>query len=288
MTRATLATTRSGRPRADVSPAAVARELEAHESRLRAVEHALAPAFAPSPRRDRVSRGPGDHPAEPYRMGQASTNTDPWAGDVEHSPGYVDDIAYGVPVSELRERSAQDAMMRAVTSEPDPVLYAAAVWCGRNGCRPATPCGSCAGKVVAVADSSRASVPVQRSVVYGEWRDYPDHGQEPPGSGHPRPVPGLSLAGGTTACLSSSGRGVWPPRCPATAAQSCRDCEEVPCSGCTLQTRSPTRAWPVRSTASCRSTAAWWSPRPRRGTPTAAAPAPPGIARAPGPRTRGS
>jgi hypothetical protein len=164
---------------------AVLNEVDVHETRLQAVEHALAPAF--SPREGDISmtatRGPGAHAPEPFVMRQASTLGDPWAGDVEHSAQYMHDIVNGTPMTELGRISARDAVMRHEVSQPSPVLHESPRWCGKffpwGQCRPATPCPSCQGHRTVVRDSSgSAEPPLQRTMLRAEWEPDPPAMQE--------------------------------------------------------------------------------------------------------------
>ena len=119
--KGTLTTTRSGRPRENVSPQAVAAEVEQLKAEVGGLKKVLAPAFkAPPPMRGTMSRGPGDHPREPYVMAQASSRSgDIWAGDYEHSQGFMDALKNGANIAELRQHSAEDKVMRA-TRQPPP------------------------------------------------------------------------------------------------------------------------------------------------------------------------
>lgn len=191
--KGTLTTTRSGRPRVNVDPVALAAELETVKREVGGIKRVLAPAFAPAPAppmRDTMSRGPGDHPAEPYVLAQASRNTgNIWAGDIEHSAPFMEALARGVPIGELRQRSADDAMQRAIAHQPSGLIWESPQSCGRGGCRPATPCANCAGRTQLVRDDAAyMEPPRQTSVVHRDWESFPDH-QPPPGA-----EPGWSVA----------------------------------------------------------------------------------------------
>ena len=181
--RANLTKTRSGRPRVNVDPAAVAAELEMVKHEVSGLKRVLAPAFSapPSPpMRESMSRGPGDYRPEPTVLRQASSNTDPWAGDVEHSPAFMEALARGVPIAELRQRSADDAISRAIAHEPSALVWESPVSCGRGGCRPATPCSDCAGKRQLVRDNAaHLEPPRQASIVHRPWESFPDHAPPP-------------------------------------------------------------------------------------------------------------
>lgn len=139
------------------------RALEGVHGRVSRIEHALAPAFSPR-KDDTMSRGPGDHRPEPFIMRQASTTSgDIWAGDVEHSPAYMDAIRNGTSLPELRRLSADDAVMRSRRDQPSPLM-----WTTRDG--------------QAVMDGSLHRPPEQRSVTHHEWTDFPDHQPAPPAS----------------------------------------------------------------------------------------------------------
>lgn len=174
---------------------AVLNEVDGLRQRVDSYDRVLAPAFAspsPSPRRD-MTRGPGDHRAEPFTMRQASSRGDPWANDLEHSPEFLEAVRNGRSLPELRKMQADDAVMRAETSRPNPVLGEARVWCGKGGCRPATPCPNCAGRTVLVMDGSVAEPPQQRSVVHNDWESFPDH-QGPHFNADARGEPGFVTA----------------------------------------------------------------------------------------------
>ena len=170
MTKGTLTKTRTGRPRTYVDPVAVAAELEKLKATVAGHERVLSPAFAPAaaaPIKETMTdiRGPGAYPREPVVMRQASSNSgDIWAGDAEHSPSFMQAIKDGVPLAELRKRSADDAIMRANASNPNPVM-----WRTRDN-QP-------------VMDGSVVQPPEQHSVVHHEWSDFPDHAPAPPPTG---------------------------------------------------------------------------------------------------------
>ena len=201
--RASLTKTRSGRPRVNVDPAAVAAELESLKTEVGGLKRVLAPAFAPAPppMRSTMSRGPGDYRPEAYRMAQASSNANPWAGDIEHSESYMEAIRTGANIAELRQRSADDAMQRAIAHQPSALIWESPAFCGQ--CRPATPCANCAGRSTVVRDNAAyMEPPRQSSVVHRQWEEFPDH-QPPPGA-----EPGWSTARQQAAAL--------PPRQPET------------------------------------------------------------------------
>jgi hypothetical protein len=169
MTKGTITTTRSGKPRENPSPQAMARELESLKGEIGGLKRVLAPAFAP-PMRSTMSRGPGEYRREPYVMQQASSNCDPWAGDYEHSPQFMAEAVRGGNIAELRQRSAQDAIMRAESEARRQVVTdEVRVFCGRNGCRPSTQCPNCAGRTRTVVYRSDTEAPVQSSVVFSPW-----------------------------------------------------------------------------------------------------------------------
>jgi hypothetical protein len=176
MTKGTITTTRSGRPRENPSPQAIARELEAVKSDLSGIKKVLSPAFSPSRSDSSMARGPGDYPREPVTLRQASTRAgDIWAGDAEHSPQFMQDLANGTNIAELRQRSAQDAIMRAEAEARRAVVYdEVRVFCGRGGCRPSLQCHDCVGRTRTVCYGDDTEVPLQqqRSTVFSEW----DHG----------------------------------------------------------------------------------------------------------------
>lgn len=196
--RATVTRTKSGNLRGSVDPQALARTLETLQGRMTALEQQrdearfLALQQAREAREYQASElaaemeelvtGFGMDSGLPDRatVRQASTRADPWAGDAEHSESYMDAIRNGTPLPELRRRSAEDAVRRAIAHEPNPVIYEAPAWCGRNGCRPAMPCPACAGHRVRVRDGSVTEAPPQRSVVHNEWEQFPDHAPVPP------------------------------------------------------------------------------------------------------------
>ena len=205
--KGSLTTTRSGRPRVNVDPVALAQELETVKREVGGIKRVLSPAFSPAPSppmRGSMSRGPGDYPAEPYVMAQASRNTgDIWASDVEHSPAFMEALARGVPIGELRQRSADDAVSRAIAHQPSGLIWESPVSCGRGGCRPASPCSGCAGKRQLVRDEAAyLEPPRQTSTVFHQWEDFPDHAP-PPGA-----EPGWSVAKQQAAAM--------PPRQPET------------------------------------------------------------------------
>lgn len=173
--KGTLTRTRSGRPRVNVDPVALAAELETVKHEVSGLRKVLAPAFSPAPSpapiRGTMSRGPGDHPAEPYRMSQASSRGgDIWAGDYEHSPEFMAEATRGGNIAELRQRSARDAIMRAeAEARRQVVTDEVRVFCGRNGCRPSTQCPNCAGRTRTVVYGSDTEAPVQSSVVFSPW-----------------------------------------------------------------------------------------------------------------------
>ena len=102
--------------------------------------------------------GPGAHPAVPVTMHQASNTTgDIWASDIEHSESFMEAVRNGANIGELRRQSAQSMLMQAGTAELSPVIYETVAWCGKDGCRPATPCPSCAGHRKPVIDDSAAT-----------------------------------------------------------------------------------------------------------------------------------
>jgi hypothetical protein len=140
---------------------AVLNDLDDLKQRVGVHDRVLSPAFAPAaPRKDTsMSRGPGDYPREPVIQHQASSRSDPWAGDPEHSEAFMQAVRDGVPVAELRRRSDQDARMRAEAARPSPVM-----WVTASG--------------EAVVDGSAVQAPVQRSVVAHPWSDFPDHQSE--------------------------------------------------------------------------------------------------------------
>ena len=110
--------------------------------------------------------GPGAYAREPYVMRQASTTSgDIWADDVEHSPQFMQAIMNGTPISELRRKSADDAVMRARREQASPVM-----WHTRDG--------------KAVMDGSVTAAPEQQSVEHRQWTDFSDH--QPP---LPKPPP---------------------------------------------------------------------------------------------------
>jgi hypothetical protein len=79
MTKATLTTTRSGRPRAHVDPAAVAAEVESLKSDLGDIKRVLAPAFTP------MSRTVTD----PERNTATSSGGMDWSKFPDHDPDYL-------------------------------------------------------------------------------------------------------------------------------------------------------------------------------------------------------
>ena len=202
--KATLTKTRSGRPRVNVSPQALAAEVEQLKSDLSGIKRVLAPAFAPAPpppMRSPMSRGPGDYRPEPFAMRQAGSNANPWAGDIEHSESYMEAIRTGQNIGELRQRSADDAMRRAIAHQPSALIWESPAFCGQ--CRPATPCANCRGRSTVVRDNAaHIEPPRQSSVVHREWEQFPDH-QPPPGA-----EPGWSVARQQAAAM--------PPRQPET------------------------------------------------------------------------
>ena len=126
--RATIAKTRSGRPRVNVDPAALAASWRPSSPRSAASRRcsplpSAARPPGPAPMRSPVSRGPGQYRPEPFVMAQASSNADPWAGDIEHSESYMEAIRTGQNIGELRRRSADDAMQRAIAHQPPPVIW---------------------------------------------------------------------------------------------------------------------------------------------------------------------
>lgn len=138
-------------------------EVDDLRERVNSHDRVLSPAFSPR-REDGImsTRGPGAYPAEPVVMRQASSRSDPWAGDYEHSPEFLDDLRNGANIAELRRRSARDVVMGHQASQPSPVLFESRAWCGQNGCRPASPCMSCHGHRAVVRDSSAAPVQASR------------------------------------------------------------------------------------------------------------------------------
>ena len=178
MTKGSITTTRSGRPRENPSPQAMAKEIQAVKNDVGDLKRILAPAFAP-PMRESMSRGPGEYRQKPTVLRQASSNSDPWAGDIEHSESYMEAIRTGANIAELRQRSADDAVQRAIAHQSSPVIWESPAFCGQ--CRPATPCANCRGQSRVVRDEGAFLVPPQQSsIVHREWTDFPDH----------RPLPG--------------------------------------------------------------------------------------------------
>ena len=118
MTKGSITTTRSGRPRENPSPQAMAKEIQAVKNDVGDLKRILAPAFAP-PMRESMSRGPGEYRQKPTVLRQASSNSDPWAGDIEHSESYMEAIRTGANIAELRQRSADDAVQRAIVPVTD-------------------------------------------------------------------------------------------------------------------------------------------------------------------------
>jgi hypothetical protein len=110
-----------------------------------------------------MSTGPGSYPREPLIQRQASSRSDPWADDIEHSPQYMDAVRNGTPLPQLRRLSADDAVMRSRRDQPSPVM-----WTTRDG--------------QAVMDGSLHRPPEQRSVTHHQWTDFPDHQPAPPAS----------------------------------------------------------------------------------------------------------
>jgi hypothetical protein len=130
-------------------------------------------------------------------MRQASTRANPFSDDVEHSPGYMEAIRNGTPLTELRRRSAGHAITEAVHREPSPVLHESPAWCGRffpwGQCRPATPCEGCRGHRTVVHDSSAGgtvTAPRQASKLYRDWEQFPDHAAGSTPAHAPIPPPG--------------------------------------------------------------------------------------------------
>ena len=111
-------------------------------------------------------------------------------------------LAQGVPIGELRQRSASDKVMRA-TRQPPPVIWESPQTCGQGACRPASQCPDCRGRSnLARDDAAGIEPPRQSSVVHREWEQFPDH-RPPPGA-----EPGWSTARQQAAAM--------PPRQPET------------------------------------------------------------------------
>ena len=202
---------------------AVLNEVETLRDRVDGHDKVLAPAFTPpkervssAPMRDTMTdiRGPGVYPRELVVLRQASSNGgDIWAGDVEHSPAFMEAVRKGGNIADLRRQSAEHALMQAITRQPNPVLSETPVFCGQDGCRPATQCPNCRGRTRVVTDDSVATVPPrQSSVTYRQWNEFPDHQDprnllpEPP----PHPEPGAM----TPAMIARQQAAAMPPRQP--------------------------------------------------------------------------
>lgn len=147
---------------------AVLFEVASLRDQVGAMRAVLAPAFARQPRQDwaapRSWCGEGDCRPGPACQGTApgqrspARTGDPFRGDYEHSYLFMNSARDATtPLAELRQRSAREdqILQQAAERAAGPsVLYSSPAWCGRGGCRPATPCPRCAGQVNRVMDKS--------------------------------------------------------------------------------------------------------------------------------------
>jgi len=193
------------------------RRLEARvaalEARVRVLEHVLAPVGAPyRSRRDPLDSGLND--AGPPR--QASVTTGEWGA--RHDPRVM--RVYGTDMfpavlRSVEEEQARQAIERQRGSD---VMWPLRAWCGKDGCRPASPCPSCAGHRTVVRDGTGAApaVPRQTSAHPGStfWDQFPDH-QRAPEPGPPAPGSVWNEPAGAGAGFMTARQQALPPRPPS-------------------------------------------------------------------------
>lgn len=157
MTKATLTTTRSGRPRATVDPVAVAAEVESLKARVDGHDKVLAPAFA-APKETTVTQPQFDFSV--IRHGSGSGGGMDWSQFPDHDPDY---LSGKITLDQAKGRHQRPdegcqcpncAHDRKVTAQryaaPDPVPEARCPFCrGTGSVSPThpdaswTPCTAC-------------------------------------------------------------------------------------------------------------------------------------------------